>query len=465
MNSPVLMVALVAIGMGLSFWAADPASPTSRSLALTLALFGLGLVVNVVGFAHVIDLSPALQSRIHSLLACGAVIAGFEWILRIGRTEAAEGSAPAPHEPLLRAAEALIILHTALAVAHPARMIESFDPGTAPHALERPAFYLFAVPFYLAVTLAFIRIVGLLRGEIDAAERVRLIALCVATPLLASGLFVPLSVEPFTTVAGELIFLGGAVRYHVLQGQRGQFLARFLSPQVARLVRSRGLNTTMQQSRVQLSVVACDLRGFTSFTESNAPEDPLRVLNEYYVAIGAAVTQFGGTIKDFAGDGILILIGAPIAYEDHAVRAVEMAISMRLRCEDLLTRWRSLGIDLGLGIGVASGFVTVGTIGGEGQLEYAAIGPPVNLASRLCARAESGQILVDQRTVGLLGERSAQYRLEPLEAIELKGLAKPVPAYLLEPKESAAELAIRRALETVPARRIRRVITALRGKP
>src|SRR2546422_171021 len=155
MNSPVLMVALVAIGMSLSFWAADPASPTSRSLALTLGLFGLGLVVNVVGYAGVVDLSPASQSRIHSILACGAVIA--------------------------------------------------------------------------------------------AVERVRLIALCVATPLLASGLFVPLSVEPFTTVAGELIFLGGAVRYHVLQGQRGQFLARFLSPQVARLVRSRGLNTTMQQ--------------------------------------------------------------------------------------------------------------------------------------------------------------------------------------------------------------------------
>ena len=91
------------------------ASPTSRSLALTLALFGLGLVVNVVGFAHVIDLSPALQSRIHSILACGAVIAGFEWILRIGRTEAADGSAPAPHEPLLRAAEALISQPTAIA--------------------------------------------------------------------------------------------------------------------------------------------------------------------------------------------------------------------------------------------------------------------------------------------------------------------------------------------------------------
>ncbi|HUE39522.1 MAG TPA: adenylate/guanylate cyclase domain-containing protein [Candidatus Binatia bacterium] len=464
MDSPVLMVALVAIGMALSFWAADPASPTSRSLALTLGLYGLGLVVNVAGYAGVVDLSATLQSRIHSILAGGAILAGFEWIVRIGRTETARGPDAARPESLLRAAEALIVLHTALAVLNPDRMIQTFDPATDPRALERPAFYLFAIPFYLAILLAFARIIGLVRGEIDAAEHVRLIALCVAAPLLASGLFVPLSVQPFTTVAGELIFLGGAVRYHVAQGQRGQFLARFLSPQVAQLVRSRGLTTTMQQSRAQLSVVACDLRGFTSFTETNAPEDPLQVLNEYYVAIGAAVTQFGGTIKDFAGDGILILVGAPIAYDDHAIRAVEMAIDMRVRCEPLLARWRSLGMELGLGIGVASGFVTVGTIGGDAQLEYAAIGPPVNLASRLCARADDGQILVDQRTVGLLGDRSAHYRLEPLEAIELKGLAKPVPAYLLEPNESATELAIRRALDTVPARRIRRVIGALRGK-
>jgi adenylate cyclase len=464
-NSPVLMVALVAIGMGLSFWAADPASPTSRSLALTLALYGLALVVNVIGFAHVVDLSPELLSRIHSLLIGGSILAGLEWIVRIGRTEAADGATGFRREPLLRAAEGLVLFHTALAIAEPDWMIETFNPATAAQPYERVEFYLFAVPFYLAMILAFVRIVGLLRGEIDAAERVRLIALCVATPLLASGLFVPFKVEPFTTVAGEMIFLGGAVRYHVLQGQRGQFLARFLSPQVAQLVRSRGLATTMQQSRVQLSVVSCDLRGFTAFTETNAPEDPLQVLNEYYGAIGAAVTHFGGTIKDFAGDGILILVGAPIIYDDHAVRAVEMAIDMRVRCEPLLARWRSLGMNLGLGMGVASGFVTVGTIGGDAQLEYAAIGPPVNLASRLCARAEDGQILVDQRTVGLLGERGTRYRLEPLESIELKGLAHPVPAYLLEPTESAAELALRRALETVPARRIRRVIGALRGKP
>src|SRR5206468_4711429 len=168
-----------------------------------------------------------------------------------------------------------------------------FSPLSRSGAVFRPPFYLFAVPLGLAFAFAGMAIVQLLRTEPDPSEGLRLNAIALATPFLLTGFFVPSSWRPVTTGIGEVVFLAGAVRYHVLQGQRGQFLARFLSPQVARLVRSRGLNTTMQQSRVQLSVVACDLRGFTSFTESNAPEDPLQVLNEYYVAIGAAVTQFG----------------------------------------------------------------------------------------------------------------------------------------------------------------------------
>jgi len=85
-----------------------------------------------------------------------------------------------------------------------------------------------------------------------------------------------------------------------------------------------------------------------------------------------------------------------------------------------------MGLELGLGIGVASGYVTVGVLGGSERLEYAAVGPPVNLAARLCARAESGQILVDQRTVGLVGahDRSRFERLEHEET--LKGFSRPV---------------------------------------
>ena len=187
----------------------------------------------------------------------------------------------------------------------------------------------------------------------------------------------------------------------------------------------------MQQSRIQLSVVACDLRGFTPFAESAAPEEVMELLREYYDTIGAVVSAFGGTVKDLAGDGILCLVGAPIPYADHARRAVDMSLRMRERGGEVLSRWRAMGLDLGLGIGVASGYVTVGVLGGSERLEYAAVGPPVNLAARLCARAESGQILVDQRTVGLVGENDRS-RFERLEHEEtLKGLSRPVVIHAL----------------------------------
>jgi class 3 adenylate cyclase len=141
------------------------------------------------------------------------------------------------------------------------------------------------------------------------------------------------------------------------------------------------------------------------------------------------VTEGGGTIKDFAGDGILTLVGAPIPYADHAQRAVAMALEMRARGRQVLSHWQKLGLDLGLGIGIASGYVTVGAIGGERRLEYAAVGPAVNLAARLCALAESGQILADQRTAGLIGEDGAAYRFEPLNPVALKGFTRPVTVF------------------------------------
>jgi class 3 adenylate cyclase len=219
------------------------------------------------------------------------------------------------------------------------------------------------------------------------------------------------------------------VHYHVLQGRRGQFLSRFLSPQVARLVRERGLLNATQHNRIQLSVVACDLRGFTAFAETAAPEEVIQVLQEYYDAVGDAVTECGGTIKDFAGDGILTLVGAPIPYADHAHRAVVMALKIRENGGHVLSRWQKLGLNIGLGVGIASGYVTVGAIGGERRLEYAAVGPPVNLAARLCALAESGQILTDQRTVGLIDDDGGAHRFEKLDPVELKGFTRAVTVF------------------------------------
>jgi adenylate cyclase len=419
-----LVVGLFAIGMGLSFVGTDPKSPTSRALAFFFITAGATWCANVPAHAGLLGGDPRVLGRFFSLAEAATFAAAYEWLLRIRRTEAAGDGHDAAGERLLRVSQGLAGLYGLIGVALPDqrevfRNVELF----------RAEYYLFAVPICLSLALSFVSVGQLLRAHPDHSERVRLTAFGAATPFLISGLFVPDALRPVTTAIGEIIFLAGAMHYHVLQGQRGQFLSRFLSPQVARLVRERGLLNATQQTRIQLSVVACDLRGFTALSETAAPEEVIQLLGTYYDALGEAVTAYGGTVKDFAGDGILTLVGAPIPYDDHAQRAVAMALKMRERGGHVLAHWQKLGLDLGLGIGIASGYVTVGAIGGERRLEYAAVGPPVNLAARLCALAESGQILVDQRTVGLIADGENVYAFEKLDAVTLKGFTRPITVF------------------------------------
>ena len=437
-----LIVALTAVGMALAFWSADPESPSSRSLALTLGLIGTTIAIRAFDNLGFLVEHRYLAVRIGAVGAAAAAAAGYEWILRIGRTNAS----PDPHkrvgEGLLRAAQGLVAAYGLLAIALPDIYGRTVHPGWRRELFFEPVSYIFAVPFYGSLLLSSVRVVQLVRRDLDPTERIRLLALVVATPFFVAGRMLPPVWEAFSLEIGELIFLTGAVHYHVRQGQRGEFLARFLSPQVARLVRERGLASTLQESRVQLSVVSCDLRGFTAFSETAAPEDVFGLLRDYYETIGNVASEFGGTIKDLAGDGVLCLVGAPLAYEDYAARAVAMALGMRERGGETLKRWRRLGLDLGLGVGVASGFATVGVIASGGRLEYGAVGPAVNLASRLCDRAANDQVLVDQRTVGLIGDEAEGVIFRALAEEELKGFSRAVPIFEAEPLEGAAKLLV-----------------------
>jgi class 3 adenylate cyclase len=272
----------------------------------------------------------------------------------------------------------------------------------------------------------------MLRRRPDRAESLRLLAFAAAAPFMASGVVLPNDMAPVSTAIGLLIFLVGGVQYHVIQGRRAQFMSRFLSPAVAELVGRRGLKSATDEQTLELSVVCCDLRGFTAFTAATSSKKVIAILREYYDAVGAAVTECGGTIKDQAGDGVLILVGAPIPYADHALRALAMARSIRERGMEITARWSDQDLHLGVGVGVASGFVTVGVIGGASRLEYTAVGPAVNLASRLCAEAAHGEILVDGRSIELLGEEAKRnHRLLPGEALKLKGFQQPVQSYTL----------------------------------
>jgi class 3 adenylate cyclase len=164
---------------------------------------------------------------------------------------------------------------------------------------------------------------------------------------------------------------------------------------------------------------------------SRTPEEVIDLLERYYAAIGDAVSEFGGTIKDYSGDGVLILVGAPAPYPDHAKRAVSIAFKIRERVNEILSQWQNLGLELHVGVGLASGYVTVGAIGGAERLEYVAVGSAVNLAARLCERARSDLILLDQRTVSLLGNGDSPYTFRPLDPVELKGFSRPVRIFAL----------------------------------
>ena len=203
-------------------------------------------------------------------------------------------------------------------------------------------------------------------------------------------------------------------------------LQRFLAPQVAQVIASSdGHESLLASHRREVTVVFCDLRGFTAFTESAEPEEVMAILRQYHAAVGELVYRYEGTLERFAGDGILTLFNDPIPYPDHAQRAVRMAVEMRDSVGKLTESWRNRGHALGFGIGIAVGYATLGQIGFDRRLEYAAVGSVTNLASRLCDEASSGQIIVSQRVFGMV---EAWVDAAPIPALTLKGFNRPMQA-------------------------------------
>ncbi|WP_426422108.1 adenylate/guanylate cyclase domain-containing protein [Bradyrhizobium genosp. A] len=208
--------------------------------------------------------------------------------------------------------------------------------------------------------------------------------------------------------------------------ERIRKLERFLAPQVAQLIASsdspEGLLTSQRR---EVTVVFCDLRGFTAFTEATEPEEAMNVLREYHAALGKLIFKYEGTLDKYAGDGVMILFNAPIQFADHTERAVKMAVEMRDTIGPLTERWRNRGHSLGFGIGIALGYATLGQVGFEQRLEYAAIGSVTNLASRLCGEALANQIVVSRRVYGIV-EPFVEARA--LDDLHLKGFNHPVLA-------------------------------------
>jgi len=217
------------------------------------------------------------------------------------------------------------------------------------------------------------------------------------------------------------------VAEQVQQVERLSLMQRFLPPQLAEVIISGGVDL-LKSHRRDITVLFCDLRGFTPFAERSEPEDVMGVLGELHDALGPLVFAEGGTLLQFTGDGMMVFFNDPVPCDDPALRAVRLGLGMRDRTARLSEAWLSRGHDLQLGVGVAAGFATCGQVGFEGRYEYAAIGHVTNLAARLCAEAKGGQVLVSGRVLTMLGGAA---RAEHLGDVAFKGIAKPVPTYLV----------------------------------
>jgi class 3 adenylate cyclase len=431
-TTPHIITSLLAMGMALSFIIADGSSPTSRALALFLASIGLSIGIGSQ-IAYPLHYAGICYwwDGVFAIPEAMAFFFAYEWILRVRRTVPAAGLKTSGPDRLLRIAQGLVGFYLLMALAFPAMRVEKFL-GAGFHEVfmaREPEFWLFALPLTLSLVLGLFSALLMLNRRPDRAEVTRLIAFAVAAPFMASGVVLPANMAPVSTAIGLLIFLVGGVQYHVTQGRRAQFMSKFLSPQVAEMVGRRGLKSATDEQTLELSVVCCDLRGFTAFTAATSSQKVIRILREYYDAVGAAATECGGTIKDQAGDGVLILVGAPLPYADHAQRALRLARRIRERGMEITARWSDTEMSLGVGVGVASGFVTVGVIGAASRLEYTAVGPAVNLASRLCSEAVHGEVLVDGHTIGLLSADALPHQLRPGQVLQLKGFQQPVQSY------------------------------------
>ena len=425
-SSAHFIVSLFAAGFAAIFMASDGRSRTTRAFSLWLLCLALAVLTGSEPPSQ--GMPSMTRIIVGNIMEVLSVLAGVEWGRRVGQT-AARGRLQIAANALFRLSQLLVLVYALLLAGYIVFFPEmALQPVSGLITVRGVEFAVFAPVLGSGMLLSAIALLILLAMRIDPPEKIRLRAILLSAPFLLAGLMVSDRMVPLTLTLGLLVLFAGSVRYLQVMSQRGDFMRQFLSPEVARVVQQGGLEQVLRRERRPLSVVACDLRGFTAYARERDSDAVAGLLERFYEVVGTVATGHGGTVKDHAGDGVLILVGAPLAMEDHATRAVQLARELRAQVQALLS---TAGGGLGIGIGVASGRITVGAIRGAGRLEYVAVGNAVNLAARLCARADNGEILVDDRVAGALdGNKASVLGDRPPEA--LKGFAEPVPVYALD---------------------------------
>lgn len=238
--------------------------------------------------------------------------------------------------------------------------------------------------------------------------------------------------DELEALADRFNIMAGEIALSQERSERIGRLRQFLAPQVAELIEIEGSERLLESKQAEVVVVFGDLRNFTAFSAKAEPAEIMGVLEEFFTVLGRLVQKYEATQTGFSGDGLMLLLNAPVPCDDPVGRAVRMTMEMQEAVQDLVGRWSSMGYGIGFGMGMSAGAATVGRIGYEGRLEYTAIGPVVNLASRLCSAAQDGQILIDAATAQTIG---SEIPLEDLGERLLKGFEADTRVFAIQMNE------------------------------
>lgn len=418
-DTGVWVFAIVCTGAGLVTGWVERRNATTRALSVWLVVMGLSVAWGGWMLSTGITMTADLLS---ATLESGAIIAGIEWGRRVAL--GARGRWRRVASVLFLTAQGVALVFWLLRLGYTLLFPEiALSPRDGLISARGVEFAVFAPLIGVIMLLSGIALIGLLVADIDRAERTRVRAFMLASPLLLSGLMLGTVWAPLVMSLGLIVFFAGSIRYLVIQVARGVRLRQFVAAEVAGLVEDdRGL--LERRERREISIVACDLRGFTALARERPSEAVMALLERYYAEAGRLAAQHGAAVKDHAGDGILMLVGAPIPVPDPARRALRLAQALLNELHPMMQRDAG---GLGLGVGVATGQVSIGAVRGAGRLEYAAVGSAVNLAARLCSVAAPGEALIDDATRQAAGDAALASR----DLADLKGFPTPLAVFSL----------------------------------
>jgi class 3 adenylate cyclase len=216
------------------------------------------------------------------------------------------------------------------------------------------------------------------------------------------------------------------VKEQVEELSRYNELRRYLSPKITERILLNGNDLNEISHRKLMTVLFSDIRGFSDLTDSLEPEEISLLLNNYLSEMAKLIYEHEGTLDKIIGDGIMVFFGDPVPISDHAQRAVLLAIDMQKKIDQLKDEWVAYGHDLNIGIGINTGYMTVGNIGSEFHRDYTVIGNQVNIAARLESMAKPGEILISQRTYS---KAKSIVSIEEAGKFQLKGIHSPIAVY------------------------------------